>query len=479
MTRFHRMILRMLPGPFLGWLGTLIFLLLMQFLIRYLPDLVGKGLPFSVVVELVAYNLAYMVVLAVPMSVLIATLMTFGRLAETRAYAVMKSAGVSVIQLIWPVLICGFLLTAMMWVFNNEILPEANFRARSLWWDIRKKKPGFELQAGVFYNGINKYSILARGIPPDNPNHLDDVLIFDYSDGSRRRVDIKAASGEIIPIGDGHHIDVVLRDGEIHRRTMPPSMRDPERYERLSFQRHRLRLDLDDFAFERSDPNSTRRSDRTMRTLDMIRLVDSLDAGIAAQKERLFRNAIGLKHATVVPPPGWTSPPSSSRSDTTSISARGVLAGLTRGQIISAYELAIKQARLTRTEIDNTRRTVEWQAEIANRNRVEIHKKQSIALACLIFILVGAPLGLSIRRGGLATASALAIALFLFYWITLVQGEKLADRNLLSPWIGMWAANLVTIITGVWLMLYAALDLRATPPLRRRLADLFRRSRLA
>src|SRR5690554_3383799 len=105
MKHFHRIILRMLPAPFFGWLGTLIFLLLMQFLIRYLPDIVGKGLPFGVIVELIAYNLAYMVVLAVPMSVLIASLMSFGKLAESNAYLVIKSSGVSLLQLIWPAML--------------------------------------------------------------------------------------------------------------------------------------------------------------------------------------------------------------------------------------------------------------------------------------------------------------------------------------------------------------------------------------
>jgi len=469
------MILRMLPGPFLGWLGTLMFLLLMQFLIRYLPDLVGKGLPFTVIVELISYNLAYMVVLAVPMAVLISTLMTFGQLAETRAYAVMKSAGVSMLQLLWPVLICGFLLTGFMWYFNNEVLPEANYRARSLWWDIRKKKPGFQLQPGVFYDGIQKYSILVRDIPPNDPNILHDVLIYDYSEGSRRRVDIKASRGEIIPKGDGHDIDVVLYNGEIHRRKKPPSMHDPGRYERLTFAKHRLRLNLTDFAFERSNPDRTRRSDRTMRTWDMIHLVDSLEVSIAEQKRNLLKMTLALD-GTI--PPRTTNqrrlpPRLHDFGNGPLLSSRRVLSGLTRGQQLSVFEVAIRQARLARTEIDNTRRTVEWQSELVNRNRVEIHKKQSIALACLIFILVGAPLGLSIRRGGLGTAGALAIGIFLFYWVTLVQGEKLADRNMLTPWIGMWAANIATILVGAWLVLYATLDLRATPRLRDRLSALF------
>src|SRR5690554_5926945 len=202
MKLLHRMVLRMLPAPFFGWLGTLMFLLLMQFLIRYLPDIVGKGLPFGVIVELIAYNLAYMVVLAVPMSVLIASLMAFGRLAETNAYLVIKSSGVSLLQLAWPSFILAVLVTIAMGYFNNEILPEANFRAKNLWQDIRRTKPGFELQPGVFYNGLRGYTIMARDIPPKS-NELYDVLIYDNGETSGEEALIKAAKGRIVPQPNG------------------------------------------------------------------------------------------------------------------------------------------------------------------------------------------------------------------------------------------------------------------------------------
>ena len=142
MKQFHRMVLRMLPLPMVAWLGVLKFLLVMQFLIKYLPQLVGKGLPFLVIAELIVYNLAYMLVLAVPMAALIATLMAFGRLAESNAYVVIKGSGVSFPQLVWPVYLAGILLTGFMWIFNTQIHPEANFRARNLWQDIRVAKPG-------------------------------------------------------------------------------------------------------------------------------------------------------------------------------------------------------------------------------------------------------------------------------------------------------------------------------------------------
>ena len=468
------MILRRLPGPFLGWLGTLMFLFLMQFLMKYLPDIVGKGLPLKVILELIAYNLAYMVVLAVPMSALLSALMTFGQLADSNSYLVIKSAGISLVELIWPVALAGSLLAGGMMYFNNIVLPEANFRAKNLWHDIRSKKPGFELQPGIFYDGLGQYSILVKERPPGT-NRLRDITIYDYTEGSRRQAVIKAKRGRIEPQPNSTAIDLLLQDGEMHR-ILPSSLQEgrQERYERLIFDRYRMRLDLSDFAFERSSPRESYRSDRTTPTVDMIRLVDSLDARLAAQQQRIHQlipsandadTAMGLERSVLPSPPAPT-PEDTAR---TSSSSRIMLTSLSQDQQREVYTTALRRARNTRSRINDLGRTVSWETQRADRYRVEIHKKISIALACLIFMIVGAPLGLSIRRGGLGTIGALAMGIFLFYWITLVQGEKLADRELLTPWVGMWAANLVLSLVGVWLFLYVWLDLRATPPLRRRL----------
>ena len=478
MKLFHRMILRTLPGPFLGWLGTLMFLLLMQFLIKYLPDIAGRGLPALLIVELVAYNLAYMVVLAVPMSALLAALMAFGKLAESRAYLVIKNSGVSLGQLLWPALIAGLVLAGGMTYFNNVILPESNFRARNLWQDIRSKRPDFELQPGIFYEGLTNYSILVKERLPES-NELSDILIYDYTRGGRNGTTIKAQRGRLIPFGS--YIDLVLEEGEVHRLVQASGSRSKERYERLGFQRYRLRLDLSEFAFERSDPREGYRSDRTTPTADMIRFVDSLEVSIAEQKKQLRELALALgtdssRHAPLTDlPPSLAEP---AELDTLPLPIRrAALTGLNQHQGKQVYNYALENARKARSQVDDLYRSITREIERANRYRVEIHKKYSIALACLIFMLIGAPLGLSIRRGGLGTVGALALGIFLFYWITLVQGEKLADRNLLDPWFGMWIANIIMTFIGLWLVLYVALDLRATPPLRKRLMAWLRREK--
>ncbi len=462
----------MLPGPFFGWLGMLMFLLLMQFLIKYLPDIVGKGLPFGVIVELIAYNLAYMLVLAVPMSVLIASLMAFGRIAESNAYAVMKSAGASPMQLVWPAVLIGILLSGGMMYFNNEVLPEANFRAKNLWQDIRRKKPGFQLQPGVFYNGLNGYSILIRQIPPGS-DELVDILVYDYTAGAEQPVTIKAARGYIEPSGSGDRMDLLLRQGELHRQVMEIGYGAENRYERLAFDTYRMQLDLSDFSFERSNPREGYRSDRTMRTIDMVRIVDSLRMNIDRMRADLRHTLVltddSTTHDTYMPAIEVIP------TDTLRVQ-RGLLAGLTAAEARAVVSLANQRAESSRMKAEELQRSITTlEQPRVDRYLVEVHKKISIAVACLIFMIVGAPLGLSIRRGGLGTAGALAIGIFLFYWVTLVQGEKLADRGYLPPWIGMWIANIVVLGAALWGFVYQTLDLGATPGLLTRVLERFAR----
>jgi lipopolysaccharide export system permease protein len=524
MKRLHRMLLASLPGPFLAAFGTLLFLLLMQFLINYLPELVGRGLPAAVIAELITYSLAYMVVLAVPMAVLVATLLVFARLAESHAYAVAKSAGVSLLGLAWPVLLVSVGVAGAMSVFNSDVLPEANFRMKGLWQDIREKKPGFELEPGVFYDGIQGYAIRVADAPAES-NALDEVLIFDRSE-SGEQATITAERGEIAALPGGA-LQMALRDGEIHRVS---SVRDQgeraERYERIQFDRHRLRLDLSDLDWERSGTERTSRSDRTMRTSQMIQLVDSLDAKAQSRVEMLRERLSALGHlepegeadestvtavgraaldrvraltgpadtaaagsgavARAANPHAFARTGAPAAPDTVSgaaadsaatdsaSAANPVLAGLDGADRQAVYTLAAQRMRTTKSDLDAAQNALRWERQRADRYRVEIYKKYSMAVACVVFALIGIPLGLSVRRGGLGVIGVLAVGLFLFYWITLVQGEKLADRGLLEPWVGMWAANVLIGGLGLYFLVRETRDPASRDPLKRLFAR-FRR----
>jgi len=468
--RLHWIILRRLPGPFFGWLGTLMFLLLMQFLIRWLPEIAGKGIPLPVIIELIAYNLAYMVVLAVPMSVLLAALMAFGELAESQYYTVIKSTGISFGQIVWPTLVVATVLMGGMLYFNNVMLPEANHRARQLWSDIRGKRPGFELRPGIFYEDMEDYSILVQD-RPSGTNELVDVTIYDYTQGRDRQAVIKAERGVIESEDGGARLILTLRNGEMHRPLPADANNRSERYERLTFDRHRIRFTLSNAVFRRSESGETARSTRTMRTPQLLDTLDSLKTERNSGYQTLYERT----QERLSP-----SPPNSAATDTSAPVAPGhsspylALADLDTDARRSVVSPAVQSARSAQSTIQSIRRDTKWQSRRIRSYQVEFYKKFSIALACLIFMVVGAPLGLALRRGGLATIGAVALGIFMFYWITLVQGEKLAERGFFPPWLGMWIANLLMSGAGLWLILYVVLDLGATPPLRRRLWDWLR-----
>jgi lipopolysaccharide export system permease protein len=472
--RLHWLILRRLPGPFFGWLGILMFLLLMQFLIRWLPEITGKGIPVLVIIELIAYNLAYMVVLAVPMSVLLAALMAFGDLAESQYYTVIKSTGISFGEIVWPALVASVLVCGGLLYFNTYMLPEANFRARQLWSDIRSKRPGFELQPGTFYDGVEDYSILVED-RPSGTNTLIGVTIYDYTEGRNQQAVIKARRGRIRSQASGRRLTLVLNDGEMHRPRPPTAGSLDPRYEKLAFDRHVIHFDLSDVVFSRSSGDDKSRSTRTTALPGLLNRVDSLQAGLQQNYEDLYTRLstklladtarTASPDTTARPDSAWTPAPTAQRADRPYF-ATGALSPSTRRQIART---ASHTARSTQSQIENVGRDVGWQEKRLRSYQVEVHKKFSIAIACLIFMVIGAPMGLALRRGGLATIGAIALGIFMFYWVTLVQGEKLSERGFFPPWLGMWIANVLMSGAGLWLILYVVLDLGATPPLRDRL----------
>lgn len=485
------MTLRSWPLPFVAAFVTLMSLLLVQFLIMHLKDIVGKGLPPIVVVELVAYSLAYMVTLAGPMSVLIATLASYGTLAESRAYAVIKSSGISLWQLMWPVLLVGVLVTAGQIHFNNVILPEANHRMRGLWLDIQRSRPGFAIEPGVFYTGLDGYAMLVDSVPPGG-RELHGITVFDY--GRQGQATLSAQRATLSTSPDGNALLLTLHDGEVHRRSDTRDReRLAERYERLAFKQHRLRLDVSGLTFERGELAAGVRSDRTTPTRAMIITLDSLETSRAQRRDtllaRLYLRDLDLEalrgfdgtrtrilsdtvvaghiplETDVMPPP--SSAPEISLETLSlgkgadslrAIPDRLATREATPEERADLYDAAIDRARIIRNYADTARFDIHWIGQRANRNRIEIYKKYSMAISCIVFVLVGVPLGLAIPRMGLPRIGIFATVIFLFYWITLVQGEKLSDRGLLPVWLGMWGANMIVGVLASYLCIREARD---------------------
>lgn len=450
-------------GPFLFCLFTVMFILLMQFLILHVDKLVGKGLPIMIVVELILNNLAYMVVLAVPMAVLVSTLMAFGHFSEWNELTAIRAAGINPIKLMLPVIFVGFLLFLGTAYFSNFILPEANHKARSLFLDIRTQKPAFDLQPGVFYEDIDGYTFIANEIDSETDS-LYNVRVFQDKSDNRYEAYINAERGWL-ESPDEFTLSLFLNDGSI-LRYIPGPGRGQETLEKSSFKDYRMSFDLSDLAFSRSNPEQRSRNDRTMSGQAMMAVIDTLETEIQTEVNR-FKTATGQEEHTPFYSGGSQSfiLPDNVREDTLSVfdSDLIVLKDLQNPSAqISSINRAINSLDLYQSELENLQSNLEWRNFRISEYLVEVHKKLSIPFACVVFVFLGAPIGMLTKKGNLGFAALISSILLTFYFIGIIQGEKLADRMFISPFTGMWAINFFLMAAGVILTLHVSTSLRIT-----------------
>ena len=401
---------------------------LLQFLMKFADRLVGKGLSVWVITKLIVFNLAWMLVLVVPMAVLVATLMAFGMMAQNNELAVMKSAGVSLYRtMIAPLIASVGLFFFLVW-FNNYVYPNANHAARLLMYDISKKKPTISLVPGVFSTEIPHYSILAREIDNET-NTLKNLTIYDNSN-YYKSVLLTAKKGKIYLSKNKLKLILDLYDGEIHEA----DLKEKNKYTRIKFRHHKIALPADEFTFKQT--TDLQRGDRELGAPAMIAIVDSL--------EKIHKNyfvQLDEKVKANFSPPDIIPTKKKKTKDFVQV----------LNAVRSRITIARSSIRSQLMRIRNSKKRI-------NRYEVEIHKKYSLPFACIVFILIGAPLGTMLRKGGFGMASGVSLFFFLVYWAFLIAGEKLADRGMLSPLIGMWAANFVLLILGVFLTYKSATE---------------------
>ncbi|MBN1448601.1 MAG: LptF/LptG family permease, partial [Bacteroidetes bacterium] len=498
-----RHILRAHIGPFLFSNAIIIFLFLLQFLMKRAGDLVGKGLSPWIILELISLNLAWMLVLSVPMSVLVATLMAFGKLSADNEVTIMRASGMSLYRMTTPVFLAAIGVTVALIWFNNFVLPEANVRLQTLMTDIVRIKPTLSLQAGVFTaeQDLPNYRILVRRTF-EKSNDLEGVTIYDLSDPDNSIV-VTAKRGTVNFSPDYADVIMDLRDGEIHQL----DSRTYTRYRKLRFMRHRVAMPASGFGFQRSDASTTRRDDRTMSAQMMQAIVDSIDTlrtgkigrfeermvshlrayvqgtpkyyaaapsrSTVEELQRSFQRAPGeeamegIRTPRAAPgsqrrPPGVGG--AAGRSDPVDPGEIGTAVDSTqprkRVDSLGAAYRALTDIRQLQAQALAEISGIEFDQKQMDRYLVEIYKKYSIPVACLVFVLIGAPLGMMARRGGFGMGAGLSLGFFLFYWACLIGGEKLADRGALSPFWGMWAANIILGIIGVLLTIRTARESR-------------------
>ena len=464
MKKLHWLIIKTFLGPFVLTFFIVMFVLLMQFLWRYIDDLVGKGLELKIIAELLVYTSASLVSLALPLSILMSSLMAFGSLGEFYELTAMKSSGISLQRIMLPIILFVILISIGAFFFSTNVLPYTNLKMRALLWDVRQQRPELQIREGEFYNGVDGYSIRINERNPQN-NTLYDLKIYDHSSKRGNVSVIVADSGYMKMTSDERNLIINLWNGysyneqEEDRRKMPKTY--PHRMDK--FKEQRIVIELTGFGLQRSDEALFKNDYQMMSLKQLTEVEDSLRWDLKLRENQFIRTLItynlfkvrNVKKPQIseirmnihAPKANPSIVNMDSLYNTFSISdKRGIL------------QRVMINVRSTKSYVESSVENLKYKKKILRRHEIEWHRKFTLSIACLIFLFIGAPLGAIIRKGGLGMPTVVSVLLFIFYYVISLTGEKVVRESVLRSYQGMWLSSFILLLIGIFLTYKATTD---------------------
>ena len=499
-----------------------LFLLLMQFLWRYIDELVGKGLEFKIIGELLVYASSSLVPLALPLAILLSSLMAFGNMGEFYELTAMKSSGISLRRIMFPVIILVVFISIGAFFFSNNVLPFTNLKMKSLLYDVRQQRPEVQITEGVFYNGIDNYSLRVNRKDPVT-NMLYDIKIYDHS-AHKGNISVTVAdSGRMKMTADRRNLVVTLWSGSSYKELAENRRRRDKNFphERDKFREQRIIIAMSGFELMRSDESIFRNSYTMLNLEQLARARDSLKLELEAKSRQFYKSLMrdnyfrmsSAEKATftsVAQPAFLQAPKSPARTaigrtlepgnqntgqDRLQAARRQINpdqedAALAerkpRNRIIDSVQIArpvqkindfdsllasfdvdtqltilknaLSYASMNEYMVANTASNIKFDIKYLRRHEIEWHRKFTLSFACLIFLFIGAPLGAIIRKGGLGMPTVISTLLFIMYYIISLTGEKFVRESVLSSFQGMWLSSFILVVAGVFLTYEATND---------------------
>lgn len=434
-----------------------IFILLMQFLWKHFDELVGKGIGLGVLAEFFTYAIFTIVPLALPLAILLASLMTFGNLGENFELTAMKSAGVSLFRIIRPLILVISAICVGAFFFSNDVLPLSQKKLWSLIISLRQKSPELDIPAGEFYSGIDGYNLYVRS---KEDGWLKDVMIYDFSGGFNNSSVMVADSGTVKFTDDKKYLILSLYDGEtfenLKRNTSDYSSSPNIAYRRETFGFKEILIDFDR-EFNRIDESVLKDHNVSKNIQELSKSIDSANHVVQTQfkdqaKEmidaRYFgRDQIRQRPLTI-----------SSNIELKNYDPDSLYSSLSTYEKEQALSVSIGKANMEKERMSYNYLILSEPMSYVNRHEIELHRKFTLSFACLIFFFIGAPLGAIIRKGGLGTPVVISVIMFIIYYIIDNTGLKMARENLWTPFEGMWLSSAILLPIGIFLTYKAAVD---------------------
>lgn len=433
------------------------FILLMQFLWKYIDDLVGKGLELDIILELLLYASAGLVPMALPLATLLASLMTLGNLGENNELLAMKSAGISLPRIMSPLIVLAILVSISAFFFANNVLPHTNLKISSLLYDVKQQRPELQIKPGIFNNDIDGYSIkVARKDP--NTNLMRKIMIYDHRSNEGNLLVTVADSGYMQVTDDEKHMIVTLFNGYTYEE-MKENVnvrRTPRKFpaRRNKFDEQVAVLELKGFGFQRTNEDLFKSNFQVMNLNQLENASDSLEIQLGERKESFKKT---LLQSTLIRNPFGSRRDSGVVASYT-LNVDSILNSMPENMKQRTIDRALANARAAKNYVTSSKDEFYHRGKYIARHRVEWNRKLALSFACLVFFFIGAPLGAIIRKGGLGMPVVVSVLFFVLYYIISLTGEKFVRELVWQPGFGMWIATFILLPLGVFLSYKATTD---------------------
>ncbi len=447
-----RFVLKSFIRPFIITFIVMVLFLLMQFVWKYIDDLVGRGVEWYYIAELLFYTSATVVPMALPLAVLLSSIMTFGTLGEHNEMAALKASGNSLIRVMRPLIILLVFIAFGAFLFSNYVIPVANLKSDTLLRNITHKKPALNIRQGVFYNGIEGYSIkVGEKYGPDK-NLLRNVFIYDHTKKMGNMKVIVAEKGKMEVTDDKRYLNITLYDGNSYEDLFASKPKDRDNYPFVSssFKESLIRFNLSDF--ESGDLRKANRKSYTMLNVAQLNVsVDSLYNSFDIRKKE-FSEEISARYTFK------TIKNDQKKDSTIKKMDNAILTNVKEVERKRIVQNALRIARSNRAYYTNAAKEYDWRHKIIARHLLEWNRKFSVSFSCLVLFFIGAPLGAIIRKGGMGMPVVVSVFIFIVYHVTSYSFEKLGRELVWTAFQAMWTANFILLPIGIFLTYKSATD---------------------
>lgn len=424
-----------------------LFVLLMQFLWKYIDDLVGKGLEPWIIIKLMVYVSITLIPLALPLSLLLSSIMTFGNLAEHFELTACKSAGISLQRIMRPLTITAILICLTAFYFSNYVLPIANLKMNALLYDVRQQKPALLIKEGIFYNGIDGYSIRVGKKGRDSQT-LQDVLIYDHTENRGNTKMIVAEHGKMAMSDDERYLLLTLHKGASYEEQENKPGRMSRPLLRTQFEEELVRFDLNSFKMTRTNEQLFKDNYQMLNLRQLSYASDSLQKKVKERQMDIYKQIVTYYGIDT----------SLHTRDLTKLKDIDILKGNdpTRQELMNST--AVWSVKNVQSIMRDAMQDLETKQRSLAKHQIEWQRKFTLSFACLILFFIGAPLGAIIRKGGLGMPVVVSVLFFVIYHVISISGEKFAREGVLPAWKGMWFSSLVLLPIGIFLTYKATTD---------------------